>query len=566
MMAFHDFLTDRIEAGGFSTEDTLASFLPLVREVIEAHAAGQVAPLEGLDELRVEHATIWFEEAKRCDLRNNATALRRVEAVNRAAVEVVVEARRTTDVDEGQEKVDNLAIGERDGEVTRPVYLPGYVSCEHLLGHHDPLTDVFCLGMILVSLACGIDLSDPEDLENFVNARQNLFTLAPDLHPVLARAIVRMTEIDRHRRAQDLAALLHNLENYRDQEFDFDLDLARIEGFREQDSRSKQHVVLTKLKERLFEISRRNRLLHFRPTMQTVNLTQASVPLSFDIQNIRPDQILVWNDDLRKSIASGASISLNKYLNFAEALYLPGVLDRIIADARRDQAEFGFAQLRLTTCFLHWANLKEKPLEQYVSPLVLVPARLKKKKGIRDTYTLEPLSDLAEVNPVVRHQFEQVYDIDLPESVDLSATSLNQFYEYLSGKIQASDPAITLRKIDRPRIALIHDKARRKLDQYRRRARIAGRGVRSFLNLDYSYDPANYHPLGIKLFSAKIRPPTTHLRQIIEEKPRPHRFVAPDDKPPVAEKERTFFSLQEGGDDNGRNRSPATLRAAIPWR
>ncbi len=98
--------------------------------------------------------------------------------------------------------------------------------------------------------------------------------------------------------------------------------------------------------------------------MQTVNLTHASVPLSFDIKNIRPDQILTWNDSLEKAIASGKPISLNKYLNFSEVLYLPSVLDRIIADARRDQAEFGFAQLRLAICFLHWANLKEKPVEQ----------------------------------------------------------------------------------------------------------------------------------------------------------------------------------------------------------
>ena len=116
---------------------------------------------------------------------------------------------------------------------------------------------------------------------------------------MLAQAIVRMTEIDRHRRVQDLRALLHNLENYRDQEIDFDVDLARMSGFVEKDDRSKQHMVLGKLRERLFEISKRNRLLHFQATMQTVNLTHASVPLSFDITSIRPDQILVWNEALR---------------------------------------------------------------------------------------------------------------------------------------------------------------------------------------------------------------------------------------------------------------------------
>ncbi len=553
MSGLHEFLTERIAIGGFSTEDVLASVVPLIQQVIETHAVGQVAPFEGLDDLYVEANRIWFEEASRRDLRKSEHDLRRLAAANRAQIDVVRETRRTTDVGEGRETVVNLAIGDRDREITRPVYLPGYIAWEHQLGHHDPLTDIFSLGSILASLACGIDLSEPDDLKRFVRYRTNLFVLRSDLHPVLARAIVRMTELDRHRREQDLPAMLQTLLNYRDQEIDFDLDLARIQGFHEKDSRGKQQVVLTKLKERLFEISRRNRLLQFRPTMQTVNLTHASVPLSFDIENIRPDQILVWGDTLRKAVVRGTPISLNKHLNFSEALYLPSVLDRIIAETRRDQAEFGFSQLRLVICFLHWSNVREKPIEQYDSPLVLVPVRLKKKKGIRDTYTLEPLSDEAEINPVIRHQFKQLYDIDLPETIDLGKSSLDEFFHYLSAQIKASDAAIVFQKIDRPRVALIHDKARRKLDQYRRRARLAGRGVRSFLDLDYSYDPANYHPLGIKLFAARIRPSSTHLREIIEEKPRPRQFATPDPEAPAAEKDRTFVSLQGGRDDNPYN-------------
>lgn len=550
MSSFHEFFHSRLETGGFSTEDALGSFLPLVREVLDAHAAGRVAPLEGLDALHVDGVRIWFEEARRQEPRGNTTALRRIEATGPLAVTIVTETRRTIEVDEGSGQATDLSIGDRSADVTRPVYLPGYVTWEHQAGHHDPLTDVFSLGMILASLSCGLDFTEPESLKRFVANRRNLFSLNPGMHPVLAQAISRMTEIDRHRRVQDLRALLHNLENYRDQEVDFDVDLARIPGFVQEGDRSKQHVVLSKLRERLFEISKRNRLLHFHATMQTVNLTYASVPLSFDITNIRPDHILVWNKALHAALTNGTPISLNKYLNFAEALYLPSMLDRIMAESKRDQAEFGFGQLRLVICFLHWADLKEKPAERFDSPLILLPVELKKKKGIRDTYSLEAVSTEAEVNPVVRHQFKQLYDIDLPEVVDLSSTNLDQFFDYLAQKIAASEPAVTLDKIDRPRIELIHDKARRKLDQYRRRARLAGRGIRSFQDLDYSYDQANYHPLGITLFAAKIRPPTTHLRTVIEEKPRPRSFATAEPESPTVEKERLLYHIQEGGEEN----------------
>jgi hypothetical protein len=526
-MTFDQFLTATLHAGDVSTEDVLASFLPLVREVVEAHRQGLVAPLEGTRELHVEGVRLWFEQAQRQAPRSNRAEVTRLELARQAAFEVLSESRRTTEVDDGDEQWIRSEIAPRGSSLERPVYLPGYVSWEHEVGHHDPLTDTFSLGLILASLACGLNLNEPSDLEAFVTHRRNLFAINPRLHPVLAQAILRLTELDRHRRPQELAALLHTLENYRDQPVDFEIDLARMPGFQTRDRHTRHEVVLSKLKERLFDITRRNSLLHFKPTLGSLNLTQASIPLTVDIRNIREDQILVWNDRLQRQLIDAVPLSLNKHLNFAEALYLPSLLDRILADTRRDHQEFGFAQLRLAVCFLSWTNLKEAPAERFVSPLVLLPVRLVKNKGIRDTYTLESLSTQAELNPVVRHQFQQLYNIELPETLDLQETNLAALFDYLSGKIQASEPAVTLTKIDRPRIDLIHDKARRRLDQYRRSARIAGRSVRSFHDLDYSYDPVNYHPLGIKLFSAFIRTPGSHLRDLIETKPRPRTYAGP---------------------------------------
>lgn len=551
MSAFEEFLHARLERGGFAMEDVLACFLPLLREVLQAHAAGQVAPLEGTSDLQVDGARLWFATSRQQPVRRNDRELRRIESANRAAIEILTERHAARSVDApGDEHETWAEIGRREDPITRPVYLPGYVSWEHALAHHDPLTDLFSLGMLLASVACGLDLNRPEDLERFVTQRRNLFALRADLHPVLARAIWRMTDLDRHRRAQDLASILHSLEHYREQRLEFDVDLAQVEGFAARDRQTRQELILGKLRERLFDLSRRNSLLHFRSTLQSVNLTHASVPLAFDVRNIRADQILVWNEELRRTLSENKALSLNKYLNFVEALYLPSLLDRIIADSRRDQAEFGFTQLRLVLCFLSWANIKASPVERYESPLLLLPVRLLKSKGIRDTYSLEPLSLEAEVNPVLRYQFAQLYGIELPESIDLATAGLDTFFAYLSGKVQASEPAVCVNVLDRPRIDLVHDKARRRLDRYRRSARVAGRGVRTFLDLDYSYDAANYHPLGIKLFSAKVRARGTRLRAIIENLPRARTYALPDQEPPVVEKERTLYQLRGSEEEN----------------
>lgn len=530
-MPFLDFLNHRLDSSGFTTEDALASFLPLARQVAAAHVAGKVAPLVGVETLRVDGVRIFFEESHLAPPTLEPHKLRDFERPAPHAIDVVGQYRLETEVETGVDQVTNLRVGKRGEPLTDPVYLPGYVGWEHEICHHDPLGDIFVSGLIFASLACGLNFSDPDDLNSFVAARGRLFDLHPSLHPVLAKMIVRMTELDRHKRPQDMAGIVHILENYRDQGVDLDIELAQTPGLKSAEPMTRTAAILACLRRRLFDVSRRNRLLHFRPTNQSVNLTWASVPLAFDVQAIRPEQILTANPPLQKALASGASLSLNKYLRFEEAIYLPGQLDAIRNEALRDQAEFGCAQLRLVLCFLRWANLKTKPPERFDSPLVLLPVRLVKIKGVRDVFMLEPQTTEAELNPVLRHQLQQLYGVELPATIDLESSSLEQLFERLQATIQASEPAVTVEKIDKPRIHLIHAQAQRRLDQYRRRARLSGRGVRSFANLDYSYHRDNYHPLGLRLFQTRLIPSGSNLRSILGDTPRPRVNMTPTSSP-----------------------------------
>src|SRR5437764_762086 len=83
--------------------------------------------------------------------------------------------------------------------VTTPAFLPGYRAWEHALGHHDELTDIFSLGMLLASAACALDFTDISALEVFTANRLNLFQVNRRLNPVLASVIVQMTELNRHK-------------------------------------------------------------------------------------------------------------------------------------------------------------------------------------------------------------------------------------------------------------------------------------------------------------------------------------------------------------------------------
>ena len=557
MNAFHDFLHHGIERGGFSADDVLATVLPLMREVANVHNAGKVAPLRGTNSLQIgSSGHLTFDPAQACDPRRNGSRVdRMLEQTATTGVQVIGQSQHITDVDSGSYHVTDLNVGQTSLPITRPLYLPRYANWEHALDHHDELTDIFSLGMILASVACGLDFDDSANLELFVHARSNLFQINARLHPVIASIIGQMTELNRHKRAQDLGGIIRQLENYREQPVvELDTTFVRIEGFKESPLAGKRRIIQTHLRDRLFEITRRNRLIYFRPTMQTLNLTLASVPLMLDYRNIKLEQLFVWHSQLAETVIQGAPMSLGKYLRFEDAPYIPSVLDKIISEARRDRAEYGFAQLRLVICFLRWNNLKEAPEERIDSPLLLLPVELAKKKGVRDHYVLDPTSTEAEVNPALRHHLKQLYNLDLPESIELRETTLLELHRRLQTQIHASEPGVTLNLIDRPQIKLIHEHARQRVDQYRRRLKLKGDLRAASRSPEYSYNRENFRPLGLQLFLEKVRPRPLPMREVTGAPPVPRQVHIVDTNPApsgkMLETERQMYTVRESDNRN----------------
>lgn len=522
MSEFSTFLNQGIQQGGFETEDVLAAVLPLMFEVLAFHENGRVAPLRGISSIQVrEGRVLGLALSSGVETERNDNRLREFLTSPSHGLEVIGESKRETDIDTFAQNVTNLDVGSADVEITRPMYLPGYTTWEHVIGHHDELTDLLSLGLILASVACGIDFNDAEEVALFANSRRNLFALTGSLHPVVATVITEMTELHRRKRAQDLASVIRRLETYRDQPVD--IDLASLPGLEKGSRQDKRAVIQTHLRDRLFEISRRNKLIHFKSTQSTLNLTVASVPLVLDYRNVKPEDLLYWHESLASEISAGNSLPLNRWLRMEEAPYLPGQLDKLISEARRDRAEYGFSQLRLVLAFLRWHNLKEFPQERIHSPLLLLPVELTKKKGVKDRYQLEPVDTLAEVNPALRHHLKQLYNLDLPETIDLRATTLASFHEQLTARIHASEPGVTLTLTEKPRIQLFHEKAKQRVDQYRRRLARSGRRI-SGGKVDYSYDKSDFRPLGLQVFLKKIVPAPLPLRDLAGAPPPPRQL------------------------------------------
>ncbi|WP_020180387.1 AAA domain-containing protein [Methylopila sp. M107] len=515
------------EAGGaLPIDDVLFAVLPLLRTVAELHLHGLVAELGGRDVLQDETGRLRLRNPSGQPPRFALSAVKAVQPNPGSALNIIDEVRLTRDSETGLAMETLRAERDPAQPITKPVYLPDFAAWELRLGHHDEITDIFQLGQILACLACGLDFGDPDDVDRFAMNRRNLFVLSGRLNPVLANVILEMTALNRHERATDLGGLVRRLETWRDQPAA--LDVARVLSSAD-GAASRRTAVLAHLRDRLFDLSRRNRLLHFKPTQGTVNLTVASVPLVLRLESIRPDQLCVWGGAFAGDVTAGRQIPLRRWLRFEDQPYLPAALDRLIQDQRRDRAEYGFSPLRLVVAFLRWNNLKEAPDERIVSPLLWLPVELVKKKGVTDQYMLQAADGEAEFNPALRHHLRQLYDIRLPETVDLETTSLEAIHADLAAQIRRSEPGVELRLLTRPSVRLVHQRAVQRMQQFQRRKTRDQRRRAVHGRPDFSYDRSDYRPLGLALFEQQVRPSPLPLRSAVgaRSRPQPLHMVAP---------------------------------------
>jgi len=493
--SFHSFLAETVK-NRLNTEDIVAAIVPLIEQTIETHDRGLVAPLAGIGAIQVTHGRLWFRETDAHEPSRNQTRLDAVQPARQRPVEIV-------EVRSGKE--NRLILSPQD-EVLFPSYVTDYFSWEHLIGHHDPLTDIFSIGMILASLALREDFTDRKVLTRFVENRQNLFQLCGDIHPAIQKVILKTTEATRSRRVQDLETVRDYLRHFRAGKAaaagqPSPLAPGRVPGDR-------RTAVLRNLRDRLFDTSRRNKLIYHEPNALSVNLTESSVPRMLAHQNLDPLQFFMWQPDLERRFQEGSKIKLNRYFTEDSAPETDASLQRLRQAANRDEKEFGFSNLRLVLAFLHWHNLREAATRNEVihSPMLLLPVRLEAERGVKDSFELEPVGTEAEVNPALRHFLKLLYNLDLPERIDLAMTSPQEFGEALRQSIEEGAHEITLEIIDRTRIRLWRDRVRFVPVNDARPHRLCGEHAGTFCDVDYSYRSTPVVPLGVRLFETYIRP------------------------------------------------------------
>lgn len=189
------------------SDDIVGLLQPLLEQVVATHEQGLVAPLDGVDSLRVSMGHLWYLNSKASASRNNQRAVRRQDAQARSRGIAVTREMRVQDSDDqwSGPKVQDTRVAARE-EAPRRAYFPDYIAWETRLDHHDALTDTFVLGLIMGSLATGLDLTEEDELQRFVAVRSDLCSVNDRLSLVIAQLIERVTELSRSDRPQDLSS------------------------------------------------------------------------------------------------------------------------------------------------------------------------------------------------------------------------------------------------------------------------------------------------------------------------------------------------------------------------
>jgi len=512
-MTFARLLSEAIASDGLPrTGDVLAVCLPLLREIEELHEQGLVAGLRSPLDVHYDGTAVHLVDRTGSAPLNNADAIRSrnpattasgIEVRDRHQVDMVVGSRaewKSGDVHESPEPAP------------RPMLLVGYRAWEQDHAHHDALTDTLVAGLLITSFACGLDLDNERDVHTLAGGRRQLTSLNPGLHPVVANVLTEMIDPDRHDRPPEISQIITRLEHHRELPDELDLSAAYA------DPADWRRGVLETLRERVFDTTRRNRALYFRPSASTVSLTEASVPLLLDVARVAPDDLFTWTSGVADKLRSGSTVDLEQWCRFEDSPHVAPALDKLISNERKLRNEQGHGRLRLIVAFLRWFDLQND--EVVHSPLLLMPVELKRRKGVKKRYQLSVEGD-ALVNPILRFVFKDRFDITMPETIDSTVESITAFVSDLEGQVRATAPEVGIEVIEKPRIDLLRRRAQLRVDTYRRnRARTQAQSGR-WRRVNHSYSSDDWRPLGLALYQRFVASSELPLRNLAGAAPRP---------------------------------------------
>lgn len=502
-ISFSQFLYQIMNGPSLHNEDIVHLFVPLLQQVKAIHDKGLVIPIQNFHNIHYKNGILEWVNIYGISTKIQSQALKNWQQYFNQTLIIEEVQIVSTVIGSNLYQIDQQATTLHASQSKIPQYLPNYNAYELVAEQHDQLTDIFCLGQIMASIMLQLDLNDIDDWYEFKQSIHAPVHANAQLHPQLGHLLSKMTALDRSARIQSMEEVIYLLEHYNAlqdiKESNSDIEKANIIPL------SATHVILQSLKSKLFDTSKRNRLLYFKPNARAVNLSIGSIPHVLKYEHIRVGDLFLMNEQLLQLLKKGKSLLLNQWLKWQDHAYLPALLDKLRLEDQKNQQEFGFSQLNWVPLFLNWYDYKEDKNTPIQTPLLLVPVRLKKTKAlVNDQYAIEFNNLEAEVNPVLAHVLWENYQLKLPKTVALTTEGIQQFITYFSQIIQQSNNGVALQYLDKPRLQLMHSLAQKSRQLYNK-IKIRHRIAANESALSFPLTKASDQLMGIQLFNQYVQ-------------------------------------------------------------
>lgn len=208
---------------------------------------------------------------------------------------------------------------------------------------------------------------------------------------------------------------------------------------------------LDEWKRQLLDLSKRNRLLHFRETKrQTLRVQQPELDAVFQriVGSEKPLAVIGVDRKAQLDLGDGATADSDEPAlvpvrtdtavkpKLGEVLFagapevVATALYTLRARSKTEREERGVGVLFLAFGFLHWFESDDSDYE-VVSPIVLVPVELERETAL-DPYRLVLRDDDIVVNPTLRKVMEDQFRIQLPDLPDEDSWSVSDYLDKVS--------------------------------------------------------------------------------------------------------------------------------------
>ncbi len=270
-------------------------------------------------------------------------------------------------------------------ETNKPIApLANFQSPELNADHHDELSDIYQIGLIFASLALAMPLYKEESRAKFY-LTEDIQSLAPNIHPIVKELVLDMTNLERNKRATNLGEISLKLQ------------------FAEALKTKKKNIwkTLSAFQNQLYDFSKKSSILYAK---------EKSKQLA--IHKIATSNQNTFIQELTKNTA----FDFTSLMTDENKIKLSYKLKTIQNESIKDRKKLGFSNLKLAIGNLSWSNIEDKEKSIQTGTLFYLQVEF-----IKDVdYTIKVLSPELEINPVLRHHFNQQYNIHLPTKLQLS--------------------------------------------------------------------------------------------------------------------------------------------------